>query len=81
MQPYTYTVWIEVDSDEVDHQLNVLASSQGGAQEWGDKLAKRMCSRRSTSFLRSEISDQATGVGTLPTVVYGHYPSDEDIGW
>ncbi len=83
---FTYTVWLGDNSkaadQESEHQFNVFASSRDGALEWGDKLTARMSKRRSNiEVLRSSIDTPSGDSSSLPMVVYGHYATDDEIGW
>ena len=89
MQAYTYTVWIrnsslstEDERHETSTSFNVLASNAGSAQQWGDRLTKQMTARNKTlQSIRSRVEPVKQEARSLPTIVYGHNASDEEIGW
>ena len=82
MQTFTYTAVIARGDEESSTHFNVLASGQDGALEWGDKLARRMCAARAGCRLVSSQVSQGGQMGTaLPMIIYGHYATDEEIGW
>ena len=81
MQIYTYTVTVAEGGEQSSTSFNVLASGQDGALEWGDKLARRMCSSKGRQMIHSEVSAAGQMGASLPMVIYGHYATDEEIGW
>jgi len=92
MRDFVYTAWLQdssLASDEQDFEFpacfRITALSEKAAQEWGDSLARRLCSRRSEMTLLKSTAEPANlddpAVVALPRVEYARMADDLEIGW
>lgn len=87
-----YTVWLGDDSvsvDDPDHEwpacFVVDGRTAASAKEWGDEVAEKYAAVHGQHVIRSAVepfdSSALPGLGTLPVVIEGDTPTDDDIGW
>jgi hypothetical protein len=93
MENWLYHVWFRDNNlhpEEEDYEwvacIVIEAITQDTAKEWGDKLSKDYITRKnSNEFIKSGVEkyerEKYTDLSDVPFIKYGHFVSDEEIGW